>query len=255
MSGLGAALHVEVRKAMASNVLRTTTVLIVLGVAVLAGALVAGVRAGNEQVVAQLGHLSGLSGWHLLSGVTAQITAAGGLLAFGIALSWTFGREFGDGTVTGLFAVPVSRPVVAVAKLLVHLGWVVLVALALTGLVLAAGLALDLGPVDSAVLGRLARQLALTVLTGLIAVPAGWAATLGRGLLPGVATTVGVLVVAQVSVIAAPAAAAWLPFSTPALWALQPHLVDGAQLAVVVAVPAVFGALTAVAWSRLQLDR
>lgn len=127
------------------------------------------------------------------------------------------------------------------------------VALALSGLVLAAGLAMDLGPLDGAVLGHLARQLALTVLTGLVAVPAAWAATLGRGLLPGVATTVGVLVVAQVSVIVAPAAAAWLPFSAPALWALHP--VDGARLAVVAVVPAVFGALTVSAWGRLQLDR
>lgn len=68
-----------------------------------------------------------------------------GLLGFGVALSWTIGREFSDGTITGLFALPVSRPVIALAKLLVHLLWITAVAVALTALTGTVGLALRLG--------------------------------------------------------------------------------------------------------------
>lgn len=255
MTAFTAALHVELRKALASRVMRTTTVLLVLGIAVLAAALVGAASAGNEQILAQLGPLAAQSGWSLLTGVTAQITAVGSLLAFGIALSWAFGREFTEGTVTGLFGLPVSRPRIALAKLLIHLGWVILVAAALPLLVLGAGVLLNMGTVDGAVLNQLGRQFVLTVLSGLLATPAAWVATLGRGLLAGIATTLVVLIAAQVSVIAAPAVAGWLPLSAPALWALQPESVHGWQLAPVAVVPIAFGTLTAIAWRRLQLDR
>lgn len=254
MRALRTAMHVELRKALASRVLRTTTVLLVAGIATLAGTLVAAARAGNEQITAQLGSLAGQTGWDLLGSTTAQITAAGSLLAFGVALSWTFGREFADGTITSLFGLPVSRSTIALAKLLVHVLWVTLVAAGLTALVLAAGLALGLGAVDGSVLDQLVRQFTLTFLTGLIAIPATWAATLGRGLLPGIATTLAILITAQVSVIVSPDLASWLPFSAPALWALQSETVHGWQLATVAIIPIAFGMLTTIASRRLQLD-
>lgn len=254
MTALRAAVEVELRKAVASRVLRATTLLVVLGIAVIAGAMVTAADAGNEQVVAKLGPLAGLTGWRLLTGVTAQITAAAALLAFGVGLSWTFGREFADRTITGLFALPVPRGTIALAKLVVHLAWVVLVAIALTAVVLVAGLALRLGPLDADVASQLGRQLGLVVLTGLVAVPAGWAATLGRGLLTGIGTTLAILVVAQVTAITSLEAAAWLPFAAPALWALDPDSVHGGQLALVLVVPAVSTLLTVQAWQRLQLD-
>src|SRR5699024_5452875 len=102
---------------------------------------------------------------------------------------------------------------------------------------------------------RLARHAVLTVLTGVIATPAGWAATLGRGPLPGIATTLGTLLVAQVTAIAIRDKAAWMPFAAPALWAVQPEAVHLGQLLLVGIVPIAFGALTCLAWQRLQLDR
>ncbi|USQ80192.1 ABC transporter permease [Ornithinimicrobium faecis] len=255
MTSLGAALHVEARKALAARVMRTSTALLVIGIAVLAGALVGAASAGNEQILGQLGPSADESGWPLLSGLTAQITAVASVLGFGIGLSWLFGREFSEGTITGLFALPTSRPTIALAKLLIYLGWVVLVAVTLTLLVLAAGWILEMGTLDSTVLDQLGRQFVLTVLSGLLAVPAAWAATLGRGLLAGIATTLGVIITAQVCAIAAPAVAGWLPLSAPALWAMQPDVSHGWHLVPVAVIPIVFGTLTAVAWKRLQLDR
>ncbi|WP_293697725.1 ABC transporter permease [uncultured Agrococcus sp.] len=255
MNPAATALYVEYRKTLASAVPRTITILVVAGIAVLAATLTASARAGNEQILAQLGPLADHSGWNLLTGVSAQITAAGALLAFGVALSWAFGREFTDGTITGLFALPVTRPTIALAKFAVHLVWTVLVALTLTVLVLATGLILNLGPIDSDVWRQLARQGMLTILTGLLATPAGWAASLGRGSLPGIAVTIALLIAAQVTAIAVPDTAAWLPFSAPALWALQPTAVHAGQLATVAIVPIVFAVVTSVTWQRLQLDR
>ncbi|WP_207782513.1 ABC transporter permease [Phytoactinopolyspora limicola] len=255
MSLIATAVHVELRKALASRVLRTTTILVVVGIAVLATALVAAAQAGDEQILAQLGPLADETGWSLLTGVTAQITAAGALLAFGVALSWTFGREFTDGTITGLFALPVSRPVVALAKLYIHMLWTAAVSLTLTMLILTGGLVLDLGSLDSDALSQLIRLSVLTILAGMLAAPAGWAATLGRGPLPGIAVTLMILVAAQVTAIATPDAAAWIPLSAPAVWALEPGTVHAGQLAMVAIVPITFAALTCISWRRLQLDR
>ena len=176
-----------------------------------------------------------------------------GFGAFGVALSWIFGREFADGTVSSLFALPVPRAAIALGKLMVYAIWAVGVAVLLTGVVAGVGLVLGFGVTDAAGFGELARLPLLVVLTALIAVPAAWAATLGRGLLPGIATTIGIIVVAQVLAIAD--VGAWVPIVTPALWAIAPDSVPPAALLTVPSVPIVFGALCALAWSRLQLDR
>lgn len=187
--------------------------------------------------------------WH----ESGQITAAGVLPALGIGLSWLIGREFAEGTVTGLFALPVPRWTIALAKLLVYAAWAAAVAVVLGGVLLALGLLLGFGIPDLDAWQALARQLALTTLSALFATPVAWAATLGRGLLPGIATAIGLLVIAQV--MAFTGTGAWFPIVAPALWAISPGSVSAAQLALVAAIPLAFGALTLLAWHRLQLDR
>lgn len=248
-----AALVVESRKTSASRVTLAATVLLVAGIALLAGSLTGAAAAGNERVLAQLGPMADEEGWVRLTGVVAQITAAGGLLGFGVVLSWMFGREFADHTITGLLALPVSRPSIALAKLVVYLLWATAVAVLLVLLLTLTGLVVDLGPLDTDARSALARQLILTLLSALLAVPAAWASTLGRGLLPGIATTIGIIVIAQVMVVAG--AGAWFPLAAPALWALEPTAVSATQLALVAAIPLAFGLLTLRAWHRLQLDR
>ncbi|MGR2752732.1 ABC transporter permease [Agromyces arachidis] len=252
-AGIGPAMAVEARKAVASRVMASTTVLLVVGVGVLALGMLLGAASGDEQVVAKLGPLAEETGWAGLVGIVLQITAAAGVLAFGVALSWMFGREFADGTVAALFGLPVSRPAVALAKLAVYSAWSLIVAAALTGVVAVVGLAMGYGAADAAGAAALARIPVLVVLSAMVAVPAAWVATLGRGLLPGIAATVGIIVIAQVSAIAD--VGAWVPFVAPALWAIAPEAVPPGALLTVATVPLVFGALCAVAWSRLQLDR
>ncbi|MBB5790368.1 ABC transporter permease [Jiangella mangrovi] len=251
MTGAKAALAVELVKASSSRVIGSATILLVAGIGVLAGSLTAAAQSGNEQVLAQLGTLAGTSGWDRYLGVAAQVTAAGATLGFGVTLSWMIGREFADGTVAGLFALPVSRAAIAVAKLAIHLLWAAAVATVLVALLATVGALLRLGPVDSATVAALGRQLTLTILSAGLAMPAAWAATLGRGLLPGVATTIGIIVVAQVTVVAG--TGAWLPLAAPALWALEPESVSLAQLALALVIPLAFALATLDAWRRLQL--
>jgi ABC-2 type transport system permease protein len=132
--------------------------------------------------------------------------------------------------------------------------WTVAVAIALVALVAVAGVALRLSPPSSGgLLGPLARLGSLVLLSGLIATPAAWAATLGRGLMTGIGITVVLMVSAQLTAISSNAA--WYPFTTPAMWALGVRSVSAAQLMLVATIPALFGALTLRSWATLQLDR
>ncbi len=247
------AIAVEARKARSSIVLRATAGLIVVGVCGLATMVILAGRSGNQELIAKLGPNAATADWPALLGTGVQITAAGGLLGFGVGVSWLFGREFADGTVAALFGLPVGRSRIAMAKLVIYAAWAAGVSVLLTLGLLVTGLAAGLGPPDAGTVAGLARQLALGLLTAVIAVPAGWAASWGRGLLPGIAVTIGLLVVAQVSVLGG--FASWLPIVAPAFWAMQPDARAALALLTVPLVPLVFGAATLSIWRRLQLDR
>ncbi|MEP6842721.1 MAG: ABC transporter permease [Pseudolysinimonas sp.] len=247
------AFAVELRKSRSARVVVAAATILIAGVAALAGSFAAEVLAGNVGAVAKLGPSAAQAGWPGLLATSVQITGAGALLTFGIVVSWMFGREFAEGTISGLFALPVSRPTIAMAKLavLALTAAIVSVALALAVLLLGAILGFGTPAVnDWTALGRIA---VLCFLSAFLAVPAAWASTLGRGLLPGVAVTVGIMASAQIVVVSG--IGAWYPVAAPSLWAISPTAVPPLALALVATVPVIFGAVTTMSWHRLQLDR
>ena len=116
---------------------------------------------GDPQLVAKLGPAA-THDWTGFLLAAAQITGAGGLLGFGVVLSWMFGREFGDGTITGLFALPVRRSTIALAKLLIYTVWAIAISLSLAALLVIVGLVAGLGPLTAETWSAVARQIALT---------------------------------------------------------------------------------------------
>jgi ABC-2 type transport system permease protein len=250
---LGAALAVEARKAVASRVLRATGVMLAASVALIAGVFDLVRTSGTGDVAVKAALLMHGTGWDGLLSAAHQVTAAGGLFAFGTGLSWAVGREFSDRTVSGLFALPVPRRSIMLAKLLVYLAWSVAVTAATVALLAVVGLALGFGAHDGDPLLGLAREAVLELLSALLAVPCAWAVALSRGILAGIATGVGMVVVAQVAVAAG--AGPWFPVAAPALWALGQGEVPAAALALVGVVPVLFGALAVCTFARFELDR
>ncbi len=253
MSAFAIALSVETRKAAASRVMPWTSGILILGLAALTVGLLSAAAAGDARVLARLGPLAELDGWALLVGTSAQILAAGGFGACGILVAWLFGREFAEGTISGLFALPVRRASIAIGKLALYLVWAVAVAVAITLLLLLLGASAGYLRSDPDGLGELARIPVLMILTALLAVPSAWIASLARSVLAGIAATIVLMIVAQVCAILG--IGAWIPIVAPALWAIAPSSVPPAALAGVLVVPLVFGAATAFVWSRMQLDR
>jgi ABC-2 type transport system permease protein len=248
-----AALWAETVKLTGSLVGRVATIALVVGIAALTGSILLAAASGNPQLVAKLGP-GATADWNGFLLSAAQITGAGGMGGFGIVVAWMFGREFGDGTITGLFALPVRRATIAGAKLLVYAGWAVAVSVLLAAVLLVEGLIAGLGPLTEADAMTLLRQLALSIMTAAIAVPVAWAATLGRGVLAGVSVAIGLVVVAQFSVLAG--AGGWMPLAAPALWAISSGVgVTAGQLSLLIPFVALAAAAVLVTWQRLQLDR
>jgi len=246
-----AALRVEMLKLTRSPVGVLATLAVVAGTVLLLGGTSTALAAGNPELTAKLGPGATLDWPGLLRSAT-QVTAAGGLLGSGVVLAWLFGREVTDGTVGALFALPVGRARIALAKLAVHAAWVVSVQLLLAPALLGLGLLLGHGPPTADTWTGLGRQLALGVLTGLSATPVGWVTTLGRSLLAGTGCAVGLVVVGQVAALTG--AGGWVPFAAPALWAFG-HGTSTVQLGPTVLVAAAAAAATCLTWARLELDR
>jgi ABC-2 type transport system permease protein len=248
-----AALWAEGVKLAGSTVGRVGSLAVVVGVSVLSGSMLLAAHSDDPQLLAKLGPAASGDWTGFLLGA-AQITGAGGMGGFAVVLAWMFGREFGDGTITGLFALPVRRSTIAFAKILIYAAWALGMSVALGICLLLVGAVAGLGPLTLDNAEMLGRQIALGAMSAAIAVPVAWAATLSRSVLGGVSVAIGLVVVAQVSVLAG--LGGWMPLAAPALWALsEGTAVTPIQLLLVVPFAAAAAFATAISWARMQLDR
>lgn len=220
MIGLRPALWAEFLKVRRSKMLWLTALALSLGP--LAGALFMFVlqdpdRARNAGLVnAKAAVLAGNADWPTYASMLEQAVAIGGLVVFGIVVTWIFGREHSDHTAKDLLALPVGRETLVLAKYIVAAAW------SLSLGVLAALLALTLGTAlglerGSAALARDA-AMAIAGVTGstiLLVLPFGWVASAGRGYLPAIGAIFLCIFLAQV--IAALGWGAFFPWSVPAL--------------------------------------
>jgi ABC-2 type transport system permease protein len=113
-----------------------------------------------------------------------QIIAAGGFLLFILVISWVFGREFTNGTLKDLLAVPVQRASIILAKFLVVAIWsaALTITILVVGLVMGAIIKLPAGSI-----GIILQGSDLVVITACLAIgavlPFALLASVGRGYL------------------------------------------------------------------------
>ena len=190
-------------------------------------------------------------GWEGYLGLVDQIAAVALFLGAGVVVAWVFGREHADRTFPSLFALPVSRGVIAAAKFVVLSAWLIALAVVVCIVALGLGLAAGVQPLDGQVPGELARLLVISIGAGMLALTMGLVASMGRGYLPAVGTIIVIIAAAQVAVLFG--TGGWFPFAVPGLLAVAgaegvPD-VTPAQLALVPAVGAMAIWLT-IAWWR-----
>lgn len=253
MVEMKAAFYIESLKLARSLVGIVATFVIVFGVICLLGGITAGIVTGNPDLIRKAGTAATLDWSGLLSAAT-QISTVSMLLGFGIVLAWIFGREFSDHTVTALFALPISLTRIALAKFAVYLTWAFTVSNAVLLVVFALGSLIGYGVPDADAWAAFGRLWVLLMFSIVLVTPVAWIVTLTRSLLAGVASTIVLIVLAQIGILAG--IGGWVPPAVPALWALSAGTaVSLLQLAFTAGFAAGFAFLVCWSWKHLELDR
>lgn len=156
--------------------------------------------------------------WHGYLGLLADIAAVGGVAIFGMTMVWIFGREFADHTAKDLLALPTSRTNIVAAKLLIATGWCLALAgyLCVGGIVAGAALGLP-GWSAAGAAADIGRIVATAALTIALSTTFAYAASRGRGYIPGVLALFAVLFTAQI--MAALGYGHLYPYAVPAIYA------------------------------------
>jgi ABC-2 type transport system permease protein len=162
----------------------------------------------DPQLARQLGLLGtkanlvvGSADWPGYLTLMVEFTALGGFFFFCLAISWTFGREFSDGTLKDLLAVPVQRFDIVLAKFIVAALWCVtlIVETYLVGLVLGAIIKLPGG--SPAVIAHGASLLAVAAIMSItLVLPFGFFASLGRGYLLPIGIAILTMILGNLSI-------------------------------------------------------
>jgi len=182
--------------------------------------------ARNPELSQKLGLISGKANlaaysatdWSTYLGLFAQIIAAGGFIFSVMTISWVFGREFVDGTLKDLLAVPVRRSSILLAKFIVVAIWSAVLTLVvfIVGLVVGAIIQLPGGSINVFLQGS-----ALVAITACLAIaiilPFAFFASVGRGYLLPMGVAILALIMANLVVVAG--WGEYFPWAIPMLYA------------------------------------
>jgi ABC-2 type transport system permease protein len=237
MSALGDMVWTESRKALRSKVPLFTglmSLFMPLGVAFLIFV------ARNPEVSRKLGLISvkanllaySATDWPAYLRLSAMIAAAGAFFLFVLAISWIFGREFADGTLKDMLAVPVSRATIVLAKFVVVAAWsaVLSVIMLAIGLIMGAIIRLP-GGSTLVVLQGIGLVLLTACLVIVSVTPFAFFASVGRGYLLPVG--IAVLALMAANVVGLAGWGEYFPWAVPGLLAQGEASLSAASYAVV----------------------
>jgi ABC-2 type transport system permease protein len=158
--------------------------------------------------------------WPTYLGLFGEIIAAGGFILFVLIVSWIFGREFVDGTLKDMLAVPVGRSSILLAKYIVATIWSVALTLIIfvVGLVMGAIIKLPGGSTSVFLHGSI-----LVTITALLAIgvtlPFALFASAGRGYLLPIG--LAVLILMMTNLVAIVGWGGYFPWAVPGLYAME----------------------------------
>jgi ABC-2 type transport system permease protein len=223
MNNLSDMIWIELRKAIRSKMPLWTalgSLFMPLGIAFLI------FLARNPELSRELGLVSAKANlvaysatdWPTYLGLFGQIIAAGGFFFFVLAISWVFGREFADGTLKDMLAVPVQRSSILLAKFILAAVWSAALAIVMfiVGLVMGAVIQLPGGSIHVILQGS--DLVAITAGLVIAAImPFALFASVGRGYLLPLGVAVLTLMMANLVVIVG--WGEYFPWAVPGLYA------------------------------------
>jgi ABC-2 type transport system permease protein len=223
MNNLSDMIWIELRKALRSRMPLFTTLgslFMPLGIAFLI------FLAKNPEISKKLGLISAKANliaysatdWPTYLGLFGEIIAAGGFFLFTFAISWVFGREFADGTLQDMLAVPVQRLSILLAKFIVVAIWsaALSIVIFILGLVMGAMIKLPGGSIHVILQGS--ALLAITAcLVIMVVMPFALFASVGRGYMLPMGVAILSLIMANLVMVVG--WGEYFPWAVPLLYA------------------------------------
>src|SRR6266704_2906416 len=158
----------------------------------------------------------GATTWPYYLGILGQAITIGAILLFSRVESWVFGREFADGTLKDLLAVPISRAMLLLAKFIVVVLWSLLLTVMLFLVCFLLGAAIGLSQGTTEVFWNGTATLAVATCLVIVTVfPFAFFASVGRGYLLPMGVTLLVIVLGNMVAVAG--WANYFPWAVPAL--------------------------------------
>lgn len=155
--------------------------------------------------------------WNSYLSLLSQAVGVGGILIFGFVASWLFGREYSDGTVKDLLALPISRAKIINAKFIYYTIWCFALVLSNLLLGLLFGFLLNLaGWSDDMFTQNIKVYLITTIMIIFLNTPIAFFAIAGKGYLTPLGFVVIALVLAQI--IGAMGFGNYFPWAIPGLY-------------------------------------
>ena len=223
MNNLSDMIWIELRKAFRSRMPLWTalgSLFMPLGVASLI------FLAKNPELSRKLGLISAkadltayyATNWPSYLVLFAEIIAAGGFFFFLLAISWVFGREFADGTLKDMLAVPVQRSSILLAKFTVVAAWsaAMTIIIFIFGLVMGAIIQLPGGSISVILQGSTLVAITACLVIAVI-VPFALFASVGRGYLLPMGMAILTVIMANLAVVAG--WGEYFPWAVPMLYA------------------------------------
>jgi ABC-2 type transport system permease protein len=223
MNNLSDMIWIELRKAIRSRMPLWTalgSLFMPLGIAFLI------FLARNPELSRKLGLVSAKANliaysatdWTTYLGLFGQIIAAGGFFFYVLAISWVFGREFADGTLKDMLAVPVQRSSILLAKFAVVATWsaAMTIIIFIFGLVMGAFIRLPGRSLSVILQGSTVAAVTACLVIAVI-LPFAFFASVGRGYLLPMAVAILSLIMANLMMVVG--WAEYFPWAVPMLYA------------------------------------
>ncbi|MFZ0532811.1 MAG: ABC transporter permease [Anaerolineales bacterium] len=223
MNNLSDMIWIELRKAIRSRMPLWTSLgslFMPLGVAFLI------FLAKNPELSRKLGLISAkanlmaysVTDWSSYLVLFAEIISAGGFFFLVLAISWVFGREFADGTLKDMLAVPVQRSSILLAKFIVVAAWSAAMAIIIfiLGLVIGAIIQLPGGSLSVILHGSTVTAITVCLVIAVV-LPFALFASVGRGYLLPMGVAVLTLMMANLMMVVG--WAEYFPWAVPIQYA------------------------------------
>jgi ABC-2 type transport system permease protein len=158
--------------------------------------------------------------WTAYLGLFCQLIAAGGFILFILIISWVFGREFMDGALKDMLAVPVQRSTILLAKFVVVIAWSAALSLFILLVGLLMGVIIRLPGSSIEVIYQSANLILITSCLVIVAIlPFALLASIGRGYLLPIGMAILVLMTANIVVLIG--WGEYFPWAIPGLYGMQ----------------------------------